>query len=388
MTPSRKTVAFMPLRGGSKSIPYKNICLIAGKPLFFWSLKSAFESEVFDQVFVSTEDDRIADMVSEYFPSARIVRRPAEFATDEASTESAMLHFCGLEDFDVVSLIQATSPLTLGEDFRAAWAKFTAEGLDSLVTGVEWKRFFWTRDGKPVNYDPQNRPRRQEMDGWLMENGAFYFTKRSILEQCRCRLGGKIGVYEMDPANALEIDEPSDWLMIESMLDRRTGSPSGRGGLKNVKALVVDVDGTLTDGGMYYGDAGEAFKKFNTKDAQGMKLVEQSGIMVCVITSENSPSVRSRMAKLAIDEYHSGVADKLPLLKDLCRKWNIALENVAYVGDDIGDIECIRAAGFSACPADGESAVRRAATFVTRRKGGHGAVREVCEMILEAVGSP
>ena len=343
-------VAFMPLRGGSKSIPYKNIKLIAGKPLFYWNLKSAFDSGVFDAIYVSTDDAIIRKKVLEYLPKTIVIDRPAKFATDTATTESAMMHFAETTQFSVVSLIQATSPLTSAEDFKLAWSLFVNKQLDSLVTGVEWKRFFWKADGTPVNYDPMNRPRRQEFDGWIMENGAFYFTSRNVLLDKKCRLGGKMGVYKMPDETSLEIDEPNDWVVIEHLLKKRSLNNNGQKVWSNIKALVVDVDGTLTDGGMYYDKSGESLKKFNTKDTQGMKLLESKGIKIGVITAEDSPRVHSRMNKLDFDEYHFGIKNKLPLLRKLCYKWNIGFENVAYIGDDYGDFECIQKAGIGVCP--------------------------------------
>lgn len=153
--------------------------------------------------------------------------------------------------------------------------------------------------------------------------------------------------------------------------------------LKNIKALVVDVDGTLTDGGMYYGENGETLKKFNTKDGQGLVLLKQKGLIVCVITAEDSPRVHTRMKKLSIDEYYAGVKNKLPLLKELCTKWSISIEQVAYVGDDFGDLECLQNVGFSAIPADAERVVRGHAKYRCKRVGGGGAVREVCDLIYE-----
>ena len=103
-------------------------------------------------------------------------------------------------------LIQATSPLTRAEDFRAAKHKFLSENLDSLLTAVQSKRFFWTRAGAPVNYDAMRRPAHQDFEGYLVENGAFYLTSAKLLEDHHCRLGGRIGIHEMAAETAIEID--------------------------------------------------------------------------------------------------------------------------------------------------------------------------------------
>src|SRR6185436_16368958 len=150
--------------------------------------------------------------------------RPAEFAQDTSSTEAVMLHFASVIPFELLFTIQATSPLTRAADFQAAYDLLHAHGWDSLLTGVRTRRFFWTAEGKPLNYDPRHRPRRQDFNGVIQENGAFYITKRTILEKHRCRVGGSIGIYEMDEAHRLEIDEAEDWHVLEDLLRKRLES--------------------------------------------------------------------------------------------------------------------------------------------------------------------
>lgn len=215
------TVALIPLRGGSKSIPKKNIKLIGGKPLSAWTLDAATGAVEIDAVYVSTDSVEIAGVVEEIGGGIKVIPRPAEFATDQASTESVMLHFMSQVDFDVLVTIQATSPLLTARDLDQAITQFQAEGLDSMLSAVRTKRFFWNDDASPINYDPLHRPRRQDFPGTLMENGAFYITKREVLERYQCRLGGKIGVYEMDESTAVEIDEPEDWVRVEGLLLKR-----------------------------------------------------------------------------------------------------------------------------------------------------------------------
>jgi len=179
----KKVVALIPLRGGSKSIPYKNVKLIAGKPLCGWVLKAVCDAISPSNVFVSTEDDKIIETINSLKLGVNIIRRPDEFATDDASTESVMFHFAEQVDFDLIITLQATSPLTSSSDITKALEIFERNQFDSLLTGVNCKRFFWDHDGRSINYNPKSRPRRQEIKGWVMENGAFYITKRKILEK-------------------------------------------------------------------------------------------------------------------------------------------------------------------------------------------------------------
>ena len=243
-------VAFMPLRANSKSIPDKNVRRIAGRPLFVWSLEQALVSQCFDKIYVATDSSRIRRIVLDEFPSGVIVLdRSAETCTDTASTESAMLEFQQQVQFDVIALIQATSPLTRADDFRTAKQKFVTGNLDSLLTAVSSKRFFWSKAGNPLNYDPANRPRRQDFEGCLMENGAFYLTRAELLKETGGRLGGHIGIHEMNAETAVEIDEEADWIVVEQLLLREKLKSNPLGSMQ-IKAFILDVDGTLTDGGM------------------------------------------------------------------------------------------------------------------------------------------
>ncbi|MGA9575170.1 MAG: N-acylneuraminate cytidylyltransferase [Lysobacterales bacterium] len=375
-------VAYMPLRGGSKSIPGKNIRPLAGVPLYAWSLQAAIDCDCFDEIWVGTDDTAIREAVENRFVGqVRLFERSPDTCTDLASTESALLEFAREVSFDVICLVQATSPLTLASDFVAARNQFLSSNADSLVTATRTKRFFWSESGEPLNYRPATRPRRQDFGGSLIENGAFYFTRREVLERERCRLGGDITVFEMATESVLEIDEPEDWERAEAILEQRQPDVAAAR-TRAIQALVIDVDGTLTDGGMYYGPDGEALKKFNTRDAMGLQRIRQAGIKLCVMTQERSEAVHARMRKLKIDNYHPGVIDKLTCLSEVARNWGLPLEVIAYMGDDLNDLSCLETSGYAFCPRDAVPEIKAAADYVTRQSAGNGAVREVCDLLM------
>lgn len=164
-----------------------------------------------------------------------------------------------------------------------------------------------------------------------------------------------------------------------------SGSP--RAVLSGIRIFATDVDGVLTDGGMYYSESGDELKKFNTRDGMGIKLLQNAGLVTAVITQEETKLVRRRGEKLDIPEVHQGVRDKLGRLRELCSKYQCSLDQVAYIGDDVNDVEALRAVGFSAAPADAVPAVLRVVKYVCKKKGGEGAVREVAEMILAATAA-
>ena len=174
-------IAFIPVRGGSKSIPLKNIKPFCGKPLVCWNIEALENCPEVDEIIVATDSDKIEETVAaQAYKKTKVYRRSAENACDTASTESVMLeyiHYAQLPTDDVFMLVQATSPLTETIHFTEALATYRKGEYDSILTCVRNYRFFWNEDGTSMNYDYKNRPRRQNFSGMLMENGAFYINK-------------------------------------------------------------------------------------------------------------------------------------------------------------------------------------------------------------------
>lgn len=385
-----KNIAFIPLRGGSKSIPLKNIMPINGRPLVYWTLDAAINCSHIEKVFISTDSEEIKRVVEAYgSDKIAIVGRSKETAEDNSSTESAMLEFANKYDFNNITLIQATSPLLECENLNKGFEMFMSGKYDSILSAVRQKRFIWGKDSKdyyfPQNYDFMNRPLRQNFEGHLVENGAFYITSKERLLDSKCRISGNIGLVEMREEAYFEIDEPSDWIIVEGLLkNRKINITKQEEILRNIKLLITDSDGVLTDGGMYYSENGDELKKFNTKDGMGVQLLRESGINTVIISGESVEIVRRRGKKLNIEEMHLGVKEKAPLVQELAKKYNIELNQIAYIGDDVNDLESIRMVGFGCSVFDGMEEVKNASSYVTKVKGGQGALREVAELILKA----
>jgi 3-deoxy-D-manno-octulosonate 8-phosphate phosphatase (KDO 8-P phosphatase) len=157
-----------------------------------------------------------------------------------------------------------------------------------------------------------------------------------------------------------------------------------RSRLSHVKLLTVDVDGVLTDGGLYYSNQGEELKKFNVKDGMGLKLLMQAGILVAIITASNSTAILHRAKSLGITHVFIGIEDKLSCLKQLCEQLHLSLSQVAYVGDDINDLPILKVVGCPLTVADAMLENQAQAIYVTNLPGGRGAVREICDRLLQA----
>jgi 3-deoxy-D-manno-octulosonate 8-phosphate phosphatase (KDO 8-P phosphatase) len=165
---------------------------------------------------------------------------------------------------------------------------------------------------------------------------------------------------------------------------RKPSRPSLKTILRRIKLFATDVDGVLTDAGMYYAESDDEWKKFNTRDGMGIKLLQKAGIITAIVTQERTKLVARRAEKLMIPELHQGVMDKLTVIREMAARHGLSLKQVAYIGDDVNDLEALKAVGFSASPADGLPDIVAAVDYVCQKKGGEGAVREIIEMILDA----
>jgi len=261
-------IVFIPVRGGSKSIPLKNIKILNGKPLVWWTAKAANDAECIDKVVIATDSPEIKDVVLSFkLPKIEVYDREPENASDTASTESVMLEYIqksDLKDEDLFFLVQATSPMLKSVHIDGMYNAFQKSGAESMFTGVREKQFHWcathvdnwsvdngdtpnlsytsrstsacnstpsvpleathvdmvTQQVAPINYDYRNRPRRQDFEGLIAENGACYINSVGNIKRDKCRLSEKIAVYELPSYTAYEIDEEADWIIVETLMEK------------------------------------------------------------------------------------------------------------------------------------------------------------------------
>ena len=377
-----KTIGFIPLRKGSKGILNKNKRKMVGRPLFTWVLGEAIFSKL-DEVIIYTDDEAIIDFIKKEYHwtnKVKAIKRSKESAIDTASTESAMIEFCESIDynFDAFCLLQATSPFTKKEDINTCLAKLD-NGFDSALTVVNTHRFLWNDKGEAINYNPLKRPRRQDFEGLLIENGAVYAVTKQVLKKHKNRIGEKTAVVKMPEDSLLEIDSESDWIAIESLLIERQKREKTT---KKITHVVLDVDGVFTDGTITYTKDGEHTKSFDMRDGMGLEILRQFDVEVIIMTSENSLLVAKRMEKLKIEQVFLGVKDKYTLLNNIVAKANITLSNVAYVGDDVNDLTNICSVGWSLAPNNATDIVKINADVVLSKNSGAGAIREACQFIM------
>lgn len=219
-------VAIIPARGGSKGVPRKNVLPIANKPLIAHSIEDAQEAKLIDRIYVTTDDSEIAYVSRNY--GAEVIQRPAELASDTASSESALIHAlteiekAGVNP-ELIVFLQCTSPLRSGTDIDRAIHQLRLENADSLLSVSPTHRFLWHNINgiaESINYDYRQRSRRQDMDPQYMENGSIYIFKPWVLKMLNNRLGGKISCFIMSEEQSHEIDSLEDFQYLKFLINQ------------------------------------------------------------------------------------------------------------------------------------------------------------------------
>ncbi|XP_051256043.1 N-acylneuraminate cytidylyltransferase A [Dicentrarchus labrax] len=385
----RHVAALILARGGSKGIPLKNIKMLAGVPLIGWVVRAALDSEMFDSVWVSTDHDDIEKVARTW--GAEVHRRSAQVSRDTSTSLETIQEFVRLNpEVDVLCNIQATSPCLHPFHVKGALKMILEDGFDSVFAVVRRHQFRWqeVKKGsdeftKPLNLDPVNRPRRQDWDGELCENGSFYFTTTDLIMKKGLLQGGKVAYYEMLPEYSVDIDVDIDWPVAEQRVLRY--GYFGRATPEVVRLMFCNVSGCLTEGRIFLTASGEDMVSVNTRDTMGIRMLQKEEVEVVLLTSSQDPVSRSLADKLAERTGCQVVQvgeEPLDDLKPMVEKRKLQWKDVAYMGNDKPDVNCLNLAGLSAVPGDAPVVAINAAKYTCHSVGGKGAMREFAEHIL------
>lgn len=379
-TPHR-TVAIIPARGGSKGIPLKNLQKVAGISLLARAINAAQASPSIDRVIVSTDHDGIA--AEALRAGAEVAHRPAEIAGDTATSESALIHTLSTldEDFDITVFMQCTSPFIDSASIENAVRTVRDDDADVVFSAVEDHSFLWRLDDDTqavaVGHEASFRPRRQDRAKHFNETGAFYVMRTSGLIEHEHRFFGRIGIEEVPPEHAREIDDMSDLTLVRAIAASQTQETTQ---VIDVDALVTDFDGVHTDDGAYVDEDGNEQVRVHRGDGMGISRLVKSGVPVMILSKERNPVVTRRAEKLRVD-VAQGIDNKASILDAWITANDLDPARVAYVGNDINDLEAFDVVGWPIAVADAHPRVLAAARVILDTPGGRGAVREVCDLI-------
>lgn len=379
----RRVVAVIPARGGSKGVPGKNLRTVGGVPLVVRAVRSCRAALRIDEVVVSTDDDAIAAAAAG--AGARVVQRPDALAGDTASSESALLHALDSLGADpaVVLLVQCTSPFLDPADLDTAVDLVAGGRADCAFAAVATYEFLWRRVGAQaagVNHDAAYRPRRQDRDPDHRETGAFYAMDTDGFRRARHRFFGRTTVVEVAEQTALEIDTLLELAMANALAP--LVDHGAQDSAIDVDAVVTDFDGVHTDDAAYVDAAGAELVRVSRADGLGVAALREAGYPLLILSRERNPVVSARAAKLGVDVLQ-GVDDKATALTSWLAAHGLDAARVAYLGNDVNDLAPMAVVGWPLAVADARPEVRAAARLVLQRRGGDGAVRELCDRVLE-----
>ncbi len=401
-------LALIPARGGSKGIPRKNIRSFAGYPLIAWSIAAAKRSSLVTRVIVSTDDEEIAAVAREWGAETPFLR-PDELAQDKTTDLPVFEHALKwLEDVEgyrpeIVVQLRPTSPLRPGSMVDDAIQILLNHADADCVRGVvpaaqnPFKMWRFNGEGKPLAQllevegiaEPYNAP-RQILPPVYWQTGHIDAIRTSTIVNKKSLTGDVIYPLMIDPKYTVDIDTLPDWAKYEALvysgLEMVSPGTARRTMPETIKMVICDFDGVVTDNLVITDQDGKESVVASRSDSMHIKKLREMGIEVMILSSEPNPVVMARAKKMGVEAMHGiGMQDKGRVMREVLEQKNVKAGHVIYLGNDLNDLPCFEIAGWSVAVADAYPEVIRAADHVLTKSGGHGAIRELCELILKNV---
>jgi YrbI family 3-deoxy-D-manno-octulosonate 8-phosphate phosphatase len=407
MVRDKEVLAIVPARGGSKGIPRKNIKLFAGHPLVAYSVAAGIQARSVGRTIVSTDDEEIAETARRYGAEVPFLR-PASLAQDDTPDLSVFQHALRwLEENegyrpDVVVQLRPTSPIRPPELVDRAVGLLLehpdADSVRGVVPAGQNPHKMWRigADGhmRPLLdvegiAEPYNAP-RQALPPVYWQTGHIDAIRTKTILEGGSMSGQVILPVLIDPRYTVDLDNLSDWQRAEWLVTQRELTMVQPGRLRrrfpeDPVLLVLDFDGVLTDNRVWVDQDGREAVMANRSDSLGLEILRKAGVEALVISYEVNPVVAARCKKMKLP-FLQGVADKAAALRSYLEDRRLDASRVIYLGNDINDLPCFPLVGWAAAPADAEPDVLREADHILARRGGYGAVRELCDLILEHKG--
>jgi YrbI family 3-deoxy-D-manno-octulosonate 8-phosphate phosphatase len=405
MVERSEVLAIIPARGGSKGIPRKNIRDFAGYPLIAYSIAAGLQSELVTRTIVSTDDEEIA-AVARQFGAETPFLRPDEIAQDHTLDlpvfQHALTWLAEQEGYcpDIVVQLRPTSPIrprgSVDEAVRLLLDHPEAGSVRGLVPSGQNPHKMWRINAVtgqmeallqvPGIEEPYNAP-RQVLPPVYWQTGHIDAIRPHVILEQNSMSGRVILPLLLDPRYTVDIDNPSDWaryewLVYHAGLDMVDPGQCRRPLPEQVELLVFDFDGVLTDNRVWVDEEGHEMIAANRSDSLGIRYLLKAGVNVIVLSTEVNPVVSARCRKMKI-EAMQGITDKATALQAYLQEHHIDPAKVVYAGNDINDTPCFPLVGCAVAVADAQPEARRQADLVLTRTGGHGAARELCDLILQ-----
>jgi YrbI family 3-deoxy-D-manno-octulosonate 8-phosphate phosphatase len=402
MVKKAEVLAIVPARAGSKSIPKKNIRLFAGHPLLAYSVAAGLQAESVSRVIVSTDDESFADIARNYGAEVPFLR-PAELAADEVIDlpvfEHALNWLREEESYqpDVVVQLRPTSPIRPRYCVDRAVELLLDNPRADSVRGVvpsgqnPYKMWRLTDEGvmepllRDAGEESYNMP-RQELPPTYWQTGHIDAIRTATIIEKKSMSGDAILPLRLDAKYTVDIDTLEDWRRAEYTLmhgDLEAVFPGRkpRPFPSTVSMVVLDFDGVLTDNRVWVDGDGNEWVAANRGDGWGIARLKERGVQVVVLSTESHPVVAARCRKLGV-KVKQNLADKASAMKALLEDSGVNHAEVVFLGNDVNDVTCFPLVACALAVSDAHVQARRAADLVLRNRGGYGAVRELCDMVI------
>lgn len=399
-------LAVIPARGGSKGIPRKNIKNFAGYPLIAYSIQAGLNSKYVTRTIVSTDDEEIAAVAREYGAEIPFLR-PAEYAQDATLDfpvfENLLRMLKEMENYvpDLVIQLRPTSPIRpvnlVDDAIELILSDDEIDSVRGVVPSGQNPYKMWKVDPssgymsgllKVEGIDEPYNSARQALPETYWQTGHIDVIRTSVITDKKSMSGKNIKPIFINPDFTVDIDKPSDWQKSEWLvryggLDMVVPGNKRRPLPGKVDLVVFDFDGVMTDDKVYVNQDGLEMVAANRRDGMGISLLRKAGMKMVVISSETNPVVQARCRKLNL-QFIQGVESKPEILKNYLQENNINPENVIFVGNDINDVPCFSVVGCAVVVADAHPEALRQADIILNHYGGQGAVREICDLLLQS----
>jgi YrbI family 3-deoxy-D-manno-octulosonate 8-phosphate phosphatase len=395
-----QVLAIIPARGGSKSVPRKNIRPLAGHPLLAYSIAAGLQATSISRVIVSTDDEEIAEVARSYGAEVPFMR-PTALAQDDTTDFPVFRHaldwLAENESYsaDIVVQLRPTSPLRppglVDEAVKLLRGHPEVDSARGVIPSGQNPYKMWRINAAghmvPLLTDGFEEPynmSRQQLPSTYWQTGHIDAIRHKTLEAGSLS-GSVILPLILDPRYAVDIDtdrdhERAEWIIRQDDLALVLPGRTPRGLPEQVDLVLFDFDGVFTDDRVWVNAEGEEWVAAKRGDGWGIARLKERGVQAIVISTERNPVVAARCKKLGI-EVLQAVDDKAAAVRDLLKERKIEPDRVVYVGNDVNDIPAFPVVGCALAVRDAHPDVLRSADIVLRRKGGYGAVREVCDLI-------
>ena len=336
-------------------------------------------------VYVSTDSNEIAEESINL--GATVLKRSPKLARDETSSEESLaeaisqIQASNMPISEIILFAQCTSPFIDKSELQSAYEQYEIEPKGTLFSAVRSHEFHWELQGNiavPVSEGALPRKRRQDLKPRFSETGAFYFFNLSEFLKTNNRFNHPVRIFESSKLTSIEIDSYEDLEIARKLSALKNNFEYGT----TIKAVVTDFDGVLTDNHLYLNQDGIESVKVSRGDGLGIKLLQESGIQVLILSSEKNLVVQMRASKLNVGCIQ-GSLDKASALEEWSNKSGIELNEICYVGNDLNDLSTMKIVGFPVAVADSAAEILQTSKIVLNSSGGEHAIRELAEIILK-----